>query len=81
MRIRERVFRRDGWLCRACALLGKTTVATEVDHVLPRHRGGTDDLENLQALCSECHARKTAQDMGKAYRKGPTIGLDGWPEG
>lgn len=79
MRIRERALRRDGWLCVCCAGLGRTTVATEVDHILPLFKGGTDDLENLQSLCGECHARKTAEDMGHRHR--PTIGLDGWPEG
>lgn len=78
MRIRNRVFERDGWLCVCCAADGRTTVATEVDHILPLHKGGTDDLENLQALCGECHARKTARDMGRRPR--PRIGPDGWPE-
>lgn len=34
--------------------------ATDVDHIVPRARGGTDDESNLQALCHECHSRKTA---------------------
>jgi 5-methylcytosine-specific restriction enzyme A len=31
-----------------------------VDHILTKPRGGTDDESNLQALCRECHSRKTA---------------------
>ena len=27
----------------------------EVDHRVPRPRGGTDHLENLQPLCSSCN--------------------------
>jgi 5-methylcytosine-specific restriction protein A len=34
--------------------------ASDVDHILPRALGGTDDQRNLQALCSMHHKRKTA---------------------
>ncbi len=30
----------------------------EVDHIIPRSRGGTDHLENLQLLCSHCNRIK-----------------------
>ena len=30
----------------------------EVDHPVPRSRGGTDNLENLQLLCSSCNRIK-----------------------
>jgi 5-methylcytosine-specific restriction protein A len=39
-------------------------VATDVDHITPRARGGTDDWGNLQALCHRCHSRKTLRGMG-----------------
>ena len=39
-------------------------VATDVDHITPKARGGTDDWANLQALCHRCHSRKTIGDMG-----------------
>jgi hypothetical protein len=32
--------------------------ALEVDHIVPRNRGGSDDLSNLQALCFRCNAAK-----------------------
>ncbi|XP_049850434.1 uncharacterized protein LOC126322603 [Schistocerca gregaria] len=34
----------------------------EVDHLIPWSEGGTDDLDNLQALCPNCHAHKTELD-------------------
>jgi hypothetical protein len=32
--------------------------ALEVDHIMPRNHGGSDDLSNLQALCFRCNAGK-----------------------
>ena len=30
--------------------------ALEVDHIVPKNQGGSDDLSNLQALCFRCNA-------------------------
>jgi 5-methylcytosine-specific restriction protein A len=53
------------------------TAGVEVDHILPVHKGGTDEDDNLQALCHECHESKTRTDLGQRDR--PATGLDGWP--
>lgn len=76
-RIRQRVIRRANGLCEHCADRGQVKPGREVDHIKPVAQGGTDDDDNLQYLCIECHERKTCADMGYTYR--PTIGLDGWP--
>jgi hypothetical protein len=45
-----------------CAQCGRTPtedhVKLHVDHKIPQNWGGTDDVENLQALCSECNEGK-----------------------
>ena len=47
-----------------CVQCGKTPsedhVKLDVDHKIPQSWGGTDDIENLQALCTECNAGKKA---------------------
>ena len=35
----------------------------EVDHVVPRSRGGTDHLDNLQLLCGHCNRVKGDREM------------------
>ena len=70
-------------LCRSCAKRGLVVAATEVDHIEPLHKGGATDSDNLQSLCTRCHADKTqaesAAAQGKAFKVKPTIGLDGFP--
>jgi 5-methylcytosine-specific restriction protein A len=44
---------------------GRIEPATDVDHIIPRAQGGTDDEDNLEAMCHSCHSRKTdEQDHG-----------------
>ena len=43
----------------ACEFCGAP--ATDVDHIVPKRWGGTNDESNLQALCHSCHSRKTAR--------------------
>lgn len=38
---------------------GETVAASQVDHIVAKSRGGTDDWDNLQSLCRSCHDRKT----------------------
>lgn len=42
--------------------------ATDVDHIVPRSRGGQDVLDNLQSLCHACHSKKTATQDGGGWR-------------
>ena len=37
--------------------------AFDVDHVIPRSRGGTDHIENLQLLCTHCNRTKMDRPM------------------
>jgi 5-methylcytosine-specific restriction protein A len=51
-------------LCRRCAERGVTTLATEVDHIVP-HRGDVNlfmSIDNTQSLCKSCHSKKTVRE-------------------
>ncbi len=52
-----------------CELCGKRA-QLEVDHIIPRIKGGGHAVANLRALCTSCHAAKTAQEGKGARRKG-----------
>lgn len=65
-------------LCVMCDERGAVTMGTELDHVVPVFRGGSNEDDNLQWLCTECHREKTAADCGTTYRA--PVGVDGWPK-
>lgn len=64
VKLRDAILKRDV-LCQPCIKAGRTTAATQVDHIKPKARGGTDDPANLQAICSDCHRAKTDADEGR----------------
>ncbi len=73
MEIRKRVLD-DEPLCREC-----DRPATVIDHIQALTNGGTDDRENLQPLCDECHEVKTRRDLNQKEKK--AVSVDGIPEG
>lgn len=48
--------------CAHCGLFFKDGDLLEVDHILPKSRGGRDEYQNLQLLHRHCHDVKTALD-------------------
>lgn len=55
--------------CRMCG-----APATELDHIIPKHLGGTDDPQNCQPLCKKCHAHKTAGEAAAARNTARGVG-------
>src|SRR5262249_24260399 len=60
--LRRRILQRDRGLCQPCLKTGRVTLATQVDHVLQKASGGTDDENKLQSICVECRRVKTARE-------------------
>jgi diadenosine tetraphosphate (Ap4A) HIT family hydrolase len=71
--IRYEVLKRAKFRCELCGISADVK-ALEVDHILPRNKGGTDDISNFQALCYSCNAMKRDTDdtdfrgMADAYK-------------
>ncbi|MFE7113926.1 HNH endonuclease [Streptomyces sp. NPDC057654] len=59
--LRLRILRRDRYVCYLCG----SPNASEVDHIVPVARGGTDDPLNLAAACRPCH---TAKSQAESHR-------------
>jgi len=59
--IRYEVLKRAKFHCELCGISAEQK-ALEVDHILPRNNGGSDDLSNLQALCYSCNSMKRDRD-------------------
>ncbi len=77
---RRTVFARDGSRCQYCG-----SAAENLDHVIPRSKGGPHTWENVVAACRRCNTRKedrlpheagmvTALHAGGAPPPGPAAG-------
>jgi 5-methylcytosine-specific restriction endonuclease McrA len=50
----------QGWKCGDCKQ--QLNAWFEVDHIKRLDRGGTNEVNNLVALCRDCHGKKTAME-------------------
>ena len=65
--LRSFIFSRSDGKCVYCG-----AVATEIDHIIPRAKGGTNSVYNLAASCRTCNQMKsnlTLKDFGKLVGK------------
>ena len=56
-----RLLRKQIGRCIACKGIFTPTDILQVDHIIPRSKGGGSNLLNLQLLHQECHEKKTAK--------------------
>jgi len=50
-------------LCAECKRQGTVGPGHELDHITPLHKGGGNNIENLQWLCRYHHELKTEEDL------------------
>jgi 5-methylcytosine-specific restriction endonuclease McrA len=55
---RRNIMFRDAHECQYCGLRPSHRTELNIDHVLPRSRGGEDSWENLVTSCRACNLRK-----------------------
>jgi len=73
---RRAVFARDEWTCQYCG-----GAAENLDHVVPRSRGGAHAWDNVVAACRRCNSRKEnrlAEDAGLYLARQPLAPADGF---
>lgn len=62
---RTLIYERDNLTCYLCGdSLDRATAVNDpkaptIDHVIPRSKGGTDEVGNLKTCCRECNVRKS----------------------
>ena len=59
--LRFEVLRDAGGRCELCGVSSREK-QIDVDHIIPRAKGGSNERSNLQALCRTCNAQKKDKD-------------------
>ncbi|MDQ3150091.1 MAG: HNH endonuclease [Chloroflexota bacterium] len=60
---RREVFSRDRHTCQYCGMVSRDLT---IDHVMPKHRGGRHEWDNLVAACRACNHRKGGKTVVEA---------------
>lgn len=58
--VKRAAYERSGGKCESC---GKYVDHPEYDHIIPCGFDGSNDLDNCQVLCTDCHKKKTREDV------------------
>ena len=61
-KLAKRIRTRDLHLCQECLRNGQYEYGSQVDHIIPKVKGGTDDDDNLQTLCEYHHRVKSSRE-------------------
>ena len=57
-KMRFEILERDGFRCQLCGATAKHRSRLEIDHKIPKNRGGSDEPDNLWTLCISCNRGK-----------------------
>ena len=58
---------------RTCAYCGKRNIPLQIEHIIPRAKGGTDRVSNLTLACERCNRAKGTQDIAVFLKKKPAV--------
>jgi 5-methylcytosine-specific restriction endonuclease McrA len=68
--VREYLLKKWG---RTCAYCGETNVPLEIEHIVPRSRGGSDRVSNLTLACNRCNQLKNNQPVEQFLQNKPEL--------
>ena len=55
------ILKRYDYRCQLCGATAQDGAKLEIDHIIPKSKGGTNDEDNLWVLCKECNSSKKAR--------------------
>ncbi|OQY46644.1 MAG: HNH endonuclease, partial [Anaerolineaceae bacterium 4572_78] len=58
---------------RTCVYCGKRDVPLEVEHIVPKSKGGSDRVSNLTLACHKCNQKKGNQDVKVFLKNKPAV--------
>lgn len=58
--LKKQIAANQRWKCNSCSNL--LDASYEIDHIIPLYKNGNNASNNLQALCRNCHGKKTIND-------------------
>jgi 5-methylcytosine-specific restriction endonuclease McrA len=62
----------DKW-ARTCAYCSKQNIPLQIEHIIPRAKGGTDRVSNLTLACERCNRAKGTQDIAVFLKQKPDV--------
>lgn len=66
--VKNNVLTNQQFKCKRCRELLDLS-HTHFDHIIPHSEGGSDEANNIVALCMNCHGDKTAEDRLRTQHK------------
>lgn len=65
---RFEILKRDNFVCRYCGAKAPD-VFLQIDHVIAKSKGGSDDITNLISACEDCNRGKSNKPLDKPVEK------------
>ncbi len=58
---------------RKCTYCGKENIPLQIEHIVPRAKGGSDRVSNLCLACEKCNTAKGTKDLANFLKKKPDL--------
>ena len=66
---KNKILERDGYRCVVCGKGKADGVELQIDHIIPREKGGSNDIENGETLCAKHNFIKKNYSQREAYKR------------